>query len=288
MQQYKDLLHRTRTQGLRKPNRTGIDTFGIIGAHMQYDLSQGFPMPTIKQCFWKQSIAEMIGFLRGYTNAADFRKLGCTVWDANANDPGLPGSPNIWLDSHYRQGEDDLGVIYGSQARNWTGGIDQLNKVYQHLKEGIDDRREIVSHWNPGDMSYQDTDSRMALPPCHLLYQFGIQGDELHLSMYQRSADMGLGVPFNIIGYSWLLQVMAKITGHKPGNFNHFLHDVHIYENHLNEIDIMLSKEPLPSPTLHINDDIKCLGDLETWVTLDDFAITDYKHQGPRPMVMAT
>lgn len=289
MEQYKSLLRETVDHGIIKPNRTGVNTLGIIGAHRKFNMDDGFPMVSIKQTFWKQSIAEMLGFLRGYTSAEDFRKLGCTVWDENANGTGKPGSPNAWLTNPYRAGTDDLGAIYGAQARNWSinssgpdkGTIDQLAKVYDDLKQGIDNRREIVSHWNPAEMHM------MALPPCHMFYQFGIQGDELHLSMYQRSCDMGLGVPFNIVGYSWLLKVMAQITGLKAGTFNHFMHDVHIYENHIDQVGTMLARDPLPLPKLHINEDIKTLRDLETWVTVDDFMVTDYNHHGYVQMDMA-
>lgn len=284
MQQYQNLLAKVIDTGLVKENRTGVNTIGIIGAHMQFDMDDGFPMVTLKQTYWKQSVAEMLGFLRGYSNAAEFRKLGCTVWDQNANEN------KTWLNNPNREGEDDLGRVYGVQAREWvtyrnsnilTASIDQLNKVYQDLKKGIDNRREIVSHWNPGEMD------KMALPPCHLLYQFSIQGDELHLTMYQRSCDMALGVPFNIVGYSWLLSVMAQITGLKAGTFNHFLTDVHVYENHIPGVKEMLVRECLPLPKLSINPDITSLADLETWVTVDDFKVHDYQHHPAIKLDMA-
>lgn len=276
MKQYQDLLRKTILDGKVKSNRTGINTVGIIGAHMQFDLNKGFPIVTLKKTYWKAAVSEMLAFLRGYDNAADFRALGCKVWDQNANEN------TQWLSNPNRKGEDDLGRVYGVQARNWRPSdyynedkparpIDQLRMVYEDLRNGIDNRREIVTHWNPGEMN------KMALPPCHLLYQFGIQDKELHLSMYQRSCDLALGVPFNIVGYSWLLAVMAQITGHKAGTFNHFLHDVHIYENHLAGAQTMLHRNPLPLPNLHMNPKIQTLEDLETWVTVEDFELLNYK-----------
>jgi len=284
MQQYKDLLQKVVLQGKHKTNRTGIDTIGIIGAHMKFNMNDGFPAATTKKVYWKAAVSEMLAFLRGYDNASDFRKLGCKVWDQNANEN------KTWLDNPNRKGEDDLGRVYGVQARDYRGlnaygdpsmRVDQLRMVYDDLKQGIDNRREIVTHWNPGEMD------QMALPPCHLLYQFGIQGKELHLSMYQRSCDMGLGVPFNIVGYSWLLCVMAKITGLHAGTFNHFLHDVHIYENHLEGVHEMLNRKPLPLPTFYMNPDIKTLEDLETWVTVEDFELINYECHPPISMEMA-
>lgn len=283
MQQYKDLLQKTVVQGVSKNNRTGIDTTGIIGGHMQFNMNDGFPALTIKKVYWKAAISEMLAFLRGYDNAADFRKLGCKVWDQNANEN------KQWLDNPNRKGEDDLGRVYGVQARNWTPPhdiempyhIDQLKMVYEDLKQGIDNRREIVTHWNPGEME------EMALPPCHLLYQFSIQGSELHLTMYQRSCDMALGVPFNIIGYSWLLCVMARITGLNAGTFNHFLVDIHIYDNHMDGVKTMLERKPLQLPKLWMNPDIKTLEDLETWVTVKDFELINYSHYPSIKMEMA-
>lgn len=289
MQQYKDLLQKVLDEGVRKPNRTGIDTLGIIGAHMQFDMADGFPAVTVKKLAWKTAIAEMLGFLRGYTNAAEFRALGCNVWDQNANEN------QEWLNNPHRQGEDDLGRIYGAQARSWrhTGPhgrfdlIDQLRPIYNDLKAGCDNRREIVSHWNPGEMQHAFGHSYMALPPCHLLYQFGIQDGRLHLSMYQRSCDMALGVPFNIAGYSWLLMVMAEITGLEPSVFNHFLHDVHIYDSQIDGVKTMLEREPKPLPTLTNNTDILTLDDLQTWVTVNDFDLLNYAHHDPIKMNMA-
>ena len=276
MQQYKDLLQRTLLQGEHKTNRTGIDTVGIIGGYMPFHMIDGFPILTIKKSYYKSAIGEMLAFVRGHTNAADFRELGCNVWNQNANEN------EEWLNNSHRKGEDDLGVIYGSQWRNFGGsGIDQLKMVYDDLKQGIDNRREIIIAWNPTDLN------KMALVPCHYAMQFGIQGRELHLSMTQRSCDAALGIPYNIVGYSWLLCVMARITGLIPGTFNHFLHDIHVYENHLDGVHEMLERKPLPLPSLHMNPNIKTLEDLETWVTVDDFELLNYSHHPAIKMEMA-
>jgi len=269
MKQYLDLCKKTINEGIRKTNRTGIDHIGYTGDMMKFDLSKGFPVVTTKKLFWKSAIAEMLGFLRGYDNAEDFRKLGCNVWNANANEN------QTWLNNPNRTGEDDLGRIYGVQARYWAstnGSLDQLKNVYYDLKQGKDNRREIVTHWNPGELD------DMALPPCHMFYQFGRHGNKLNLSMYQRSCDVPIGVPFNITGYAWLLSVMAQITGHKVGTFTHFLHDIHIYENQMELMKEQISRKPFELPTLKINPDIKTLEDLETWVTIDDFELEGYQH----------
>lgn len=283
MKQYLDLVHKVMTEGVVKKNRTGIDTVGILGAMMQFDMADGFPIVTTKKTSFRVAIAEMLGFLRGYTSAADFRKLGCKVWDKNANEN------EAWLGSRYRTGTDDLGRIYGAQARGWWGPnptpghdiFDQLRMVYDDLRKGIDNRREIVTHWNPAEMD------RMSLPPCHLLYQFGIQEGRLCLSMYQRSCDLALGVPFNIVGYAWLLHVMARITGLEPGVFTHFLHDVHIYDDHLDGMSEQCRRRFHPLPRFHMTAGICNLEDLETWVTPADFVLDGYIHDDPIKYDMA-
>lgn len=271
MKQYLKLLEKCINEGISKTNRTGINHIGYHGDMCKYDLSKGFPAVTTKKLAFKSVIAEMLGFLRGYDNAGDFRNLGCNVWNSNANDN------EQWLNNPNRKGTDDLGVIYGVQARKWGGKngtkVDQLKKVIGHLSQGIDDRREIVTHWNPAELD------KMALPPCHLLYQFGIQGDTLNLCMYQRSCDVPLGIPFNIAGYAWLLSVVAHITGLKAGTFTHFIHDIHIYENQINLAEEQIKRKPLILPKLWINPKIRTLKDLETWVTVDDFKLLNYRHQ---------
>lgn len=273
MKQYIDLCKKTLKKGIRKQNRTGVDHIGYTGDMMKFDLREGFPAVTTKKLAFKSVVAEMLCFLRGYDNAAQFREMGCKVWDANANEN------EQWLNNTNRKGVDDLGRVYGVQARRWkadvlskTPIIDQLRNVYNDLCRGVDNRREIVTHWNPGELHL------MALPPCHMFYQFGIQGDYLNLSMYQRSCDVPLGIPFNIAGYAWLLSVMAHITGFKPGEFTHFMHDIHIYENQIMMVHEQIKREPYPLPTLKINPGIKTLQDLEVWVVPDDFELVDYKH----------
>ncbi len=271
MRQYLDLCAKALGTGIRKTNRTGIDHIGYTGDMAQYDLRDGFPAVTTKKLAFKTVVAEMLGFLRGYDSAEQFRELGCRVWDANANDN------ESWLNNPWRApGKDDLGRIYGVQAREWRRGdgvlLDQLKAVVDDLSQGIDNRREIVTHWNPGELD------QMALPPCHLLYQFGIQGEYLNLSMYQRSCDLPLGVPFNVAGYAWLLTMIAHITGHKPGTFTHFMHDVHIYENQVDLMHEQLTRGTYELPTLEFNPAIKTLHDLDTWVRPHDFELAGYKH----------
>lgn len=271
MNQYLNLCRKVLAKGKRRPNRTGVDTLYIHDEMMKFDLSDGFPLVTTKKLAYRVSFAEMLGFLRGYDNAQQFRDLGVKVWDANAND-----NPQ-WLNNHHRKGEDDLGRIYGVQARNWRSmytpdPIDQLKKVVEDLLMSIDNRREIVSHWNPAETHL------MALPPCHLLYQFGLDGDRLNLCMYQRSCDMPLGVPFNIAGYAWLLEVISRITGFRPGTFTHFLHDVHIYVNQVKGMEEQIMRVPHDLPVLQINPRLQTLEDFETVATPDDFQIIGYEH----------
>lgn len=271
MYQYLDICKKALYTGIKKKNRTGIDHIGYTGDMMQFDLSNGFPAVTTKKLAFKSVIAEMLSFLKGHDNASRFREEGCRVWDANANEN------KWWLGNPARRGEDDLGRIYGVQARHWLvdGGpnyVDQLRNVYLDLLAGKDNRREIVTHWNPGELH------KMALPPCHLLYQFGIQGDKLNLSMYQRSCDLPLGVPFNIAGYSWLLSIMAKITGHEPGIFTYFMHDIHIYENQIPMMVEQLSRQPYELPKLWIAEDIQTLADVEKYSSTADYKLIDYKH----------
>jgi thymidylate synthase len=258
--------------GTRKQNRTGVDTVGYIGEMCQYDMDDGFPIVTSRRIPFSAAVGEMLGFLRGYTSAAQFRSLGVKFWDANANEN------TAWLSNTFRKGQDDLGRIYGAQARYWWneswGGVDQLKMVIDDLSKGIDNRREIVTHWNPSELN------QMALPPCHMIYQFSLQGGRLHLSMMQRSCDLPLGVPFNISGYAWLLCTVARITGHEPGVFTHFLVDVHIYENQIDIVREQLQRKTHPLPRLRIAEAVKTLGDLETWVTPDEFQLSNYVNSG--------
>jgi thymidylate synthase len=246
MKSYLQLLNTCRAMGTRQKNRTGIDTFMIPGGMMQFDLAEGFPILTTKKVNFSAIVAELLCFIRGYTSAADFRRMGCKIWDANANQNAT------WLNNPYRKGEDDLGRIYGAQWRDWAGNdnppIDQLAKAIEKIGTNPTDRRNIVTAWNPGEID------QMALPPCHLLYQFIVEQGRgaLHICMYMRSCDMFLGVPFNISSYALLLALMAKATGYEPGKLTMFLADVHIYENHLNQVDEQLLRDPMERPSISI------------------------------------
>jgi thymidylate synthase len=277
--------------------RTGKKCLKIHGHMMKFDLSDGtFPLLTLRKMFTNGMIGELLGFIRGFDNAADFRKLGCNFWDENAN------ATEAWLNNPNRKGTDDLGRIYGVQARDWIGSekyfavgehpqdvhiwiptydggvynphIDQLKNVIDKISAGIDDRRLIVTHMNPGEVD------RMALPPCHMMYQFGLRGDVLDLGMYQRSADIPLGVPTNIASYALLLLLVARITGKTPGMFTHFLWDTHFYEDQMPGIMKLLALDGFEAPRVTINPEIKTLQDLETWVTPEDIKIVGY-HHGP-------
>jgi len=270
MQQYLDVC-RKALAGQFKENRTGVPTVGYTGDMMKFDLSKGFPVVTTKKFAFKACIAEMLCFLRGYTNASSFRAIGCKVWDDNAN------KNETWLANPFREGKDDLGPIYGKQARAWQtyGGqhIDQLERVYLALLAGDDDRRLIVSHWNVGELE------KMALVPCHALYKFSLWDNQLHMTMWQRSCDLPLGVPFNITGYAWLLSVMAHITNYDVGTFTWFGDDIHIYKNQIDAMEnVQLKRAPHKLPNLEINPTILDLRDLETWVTPNDFELIGYTH----------
>lgn len=250
-QQYLAAVKNVLETGERSSNRTGIDTLFKLGLYMEIDMADGFPLLTTKKVPWKSAFAEQLGFIRGYDNAANFRDLGTKVWDQNANEN------ERWLANPRRTGQDNLGRIYGVQSRHWEswydysfcGEIDQLQEVYNDLNKGVDNRREIVSHWNPGEMD------QMALPPCHVMYQFGLreQGSTLDLALYVRSNDIGLGMPFNVAQYAWLLHLMSVITGHKPGRLLYFAFNYHIYVNHVEALQEQLKREPKKPPQLVIH-----------------------------------
>lgn len=267
MKQYLELLVDVMNNGTVASNRTGTDTKFKMGGMLKFDLAEGFPVVTTKSLAWKAACAEMLGFLRGYDSADLFDDLGCKVWYDNANK-----EPN-WLANLHRKGENDLGRVYGVQARDWRyvgGEIDQFLGVYLNLLDKRDDRRLIVNHWNVGELD------QMALPPCHLMYQFGVENDRLNLAVYIRSSDMFLGLPFNIVGYAWLLSVMAYITGYTPGVLTVFLFNYHIYVNHFNQVCEQITRTPRTLPTLLIDPNIQTLEDLETWVTMDNFKLENY------------
>ncbi|GAB6908694.1 Thymidylate synthase [Desulfosarcina cetonica] len=273
MKAYLELCQRVIDEGTWVYNsRTGKRCLTVINADFEYDVSDGtLPVLTTKKLFWKPAIAEMLGYLRGYQSAAQFRALGCNTWNANANE-----NPD-WLANPYRTGDDDMGRCYGVQGRGWRNPegqeIDQLRKVVDHLSKGIDDRREIMTFYNPGELD------RACLAPCMHTHVFSLLGDRLYLTSYQRSDDLPLGHGFNQVQVAWLLMIIARITGNRPAKAFHKIVNAHIYEDQLAQVrDIQLKREPYPLPKLKINPSIKTLEDLETWVNLDDFKLEDYQH----------
>jgi thymidylate synthase len=273
MKQYLDLCQRIVDEGVWIENkRTGKRCLTVINAELNYNVGNNeFPLITTRKSFWKSAIAEIIGYLRGYDNAADFRALGTKTWDANAN------VNNDWLNNKYRKGQDDMGRVYGVQGRYWAkpdgGHIDQFKKLVHNLKNGIDDRGEIISFYNPGEFHMG------CLRPCMHTHNFSLLGDTLYLTSYQRSCDVPLGLNFNQIQVYILLALVAQITGHKAGMAYHKIVNAHIYEDQLELMKtVQLKREPFPSPKLIINPDIKSLEDLETWVTMDDFSVEGYQH----------
>ena len=273
MKQYLDLCSRVINDGEWVENkRTGKRCLTIINADLEYDVSNGtLPVLTTKKLFWKPAIAEMLGYLRGYTSAADFRAIGCNTWNANANEN------EAWLNNTFRKGVDDMGRCYGAQGRDWKnpegGSIDQLKNVYNDLKNGIDNRSEIMTFMNPGERD------RACLNSCMHTHTFSILGENLYLTSYQRSDDIPLGHGFNQVQVGWLLMIMAQITGLKAAKAFHKIVNVHIYEDQLEQLrDVQMMRLPYSSPILKINPDIKTLEDLETWVTVDDFELENYQH----------
>ncbi|MCL1123115.1 thymidylate synthase [Shewanella surugensis] len=273
MQQYLDLCEHIINDGTWIENeRTGKRCLTVINADLVYDVKNNqFPLITTRKSFWKAAIAELLGYIRGYDNAADFRVLGAKTWDANANDNSQ------WLNNPHRKGTDDMGRVYGVQGRAWSkpdgGCIDQLAKIIDNLTKGVDDRGEILSFYNPGEFHMG------CLRPCMHTHNFSLLGDTLYLTSFQRSCDVPLGLNFNQVQVFTLLALVAQITGNKAGVAYHKIVNAHIYEDQLPQMrDIQLKRQPFTSPQLAINPDIKSLHDLETWVTLDDFDVTSYEH----------
>ncbi|EGI74285.1 thymidylate synthase [Pseudoalteromonas sp. Hal273] len=272
MKQYLELCQRIVDEGQWVENkRTGTRCLTVINADLEYDVANNqFPMITTRKSYYKAAIAELLGYLRGYDSAAQFREIGCKTWDANANDN------NAWLNNPNRKGEDDMGRVYGVQGRGWQrpdgSTLDQLSKVINNLKNGIDDRGEIITFYNPGEFELG------CLRPCMHTHTFSLLGDTLYLTSYQRSCDVPLGLNFNQIQCFVLLALVAQITGHKAGKAYHKIANAHIYENQLELMrDVQLTREPFASPQLKINPEIKSLEDIETWVTRDDFEVTGYQ-----------
>lgn len=276
MKQYLELSKRIVNEGTWVENqRTGKRCLTVINADLTYDVDeQKFPLVTTRKSYFKSAIAEMIGYLRGYDNAADFRKLGTKTWDANAN------LNQAWLDNPFRKGEDDCGFIYGKVARNFPkpdgGSLDLLRKIVDDLQAGVDDRGEILTFYHPGVFHMG------CLRPCMYSHHFSLLGDTLYLNSMQRSCDVPLGLNFNMVQVYFLLAIMAQITGKKPGKAYHKLVNAHIYEDQLSLMqDVQLKREPYDAPRLKINPDIKSLEDLETWVTVDDFELEGYQCHDP-------
>ncbi|MBH0010658.1 thymidylate synthase [Pseudoalteromonas sp. SWYJ118] len=272
MKQYLKLCQRIVDEGQWVENkRTGTRCLTVINADLEYDVANNkFPMITTRKSYYKAAIAELLGYLRGYDSAEQFREIGCKTWDANANDN------NAWLNNPYRKGEDDMGRVYGVQGRGWQrpdgSTLDQLSKVINNLKNGIDDRGEIITFYNPGEFELG------CLRPCMHTHTFSLLGDTLYLTSYQRSCDVPLGLNFNQIQCFVLLALVAQITGHKAGKAYHKIANAHIYENQLELMrDVQLTREPFESPQLKINPKIKSLEDIETWVTRDDFEVIGYQ-----------
>ena len=276
MKQYLALSQRIIDQGSWVENkRTGKKCLTVVNADLSYDVANNqFPIITTRKSFWKAAIAELLGYLRGYDNAADFRKLGTKSWDANANEN------EDWLSNPARKGKDDMGRVYGVQGRNWRkpdgSGLDQLRKVVDNLSNGVDDRSEILTFYNPGEFDLG------CLRPCMHTHTFSLLENTLHLTSYQRSCDVPLGLNFNQIQVFTLLALMAQITGKTPGIAYHKIVNAHIYEDQLDLMrTVQLKREPFEPPQLHINFDIKALEDIESWVTLDDFIVEGYRHHDP-------
>ena len=276
MHQYLALCQRIIDQGVWVENkRTGKKCLTVVNADLRYDVAANqFPIITTRRSYWKAAIAELLGYLRGFDSAADFRKLGTKSWDANAN------QNEDWLNNPVRKGEDDMGRVYGVQGRSWRkpdgNTVDQLEKITANLARGIDDRGEIMSFYNPGEFDLG------CLRPCMHTHNFSLLGDTLYLTSYQRSCDVPLGLNFNQIQVFTLLALMAQITGKTPGLAYHKIVNAHIYEDQLELMrTVQLKRDPFAPPKLHINPDISSLEDIETWVSLDDFEVEGYRHHEP-------
>lgn len=282
--QYLDLIRRVMTTGNKKGDRTGTGTFSLFGAQMRFSLRDGvFPLLTTKRVFWRGVAEELLWFIRGSTNAKELQEKGVHIWDGNSSKEFLEksGFPD--------REEGDLGPVYGFQWRHfgadysdmhadYTGkGVDQLKEVIDTINENANDRRIIMCAWNVTDVP------KMALPPCHCLCQFYVANGELSCQLYQRSADIGLGVPFNIASYSLLTCMIAHITKLKPGDFVHTLGDAHVYSNHCDALNEQLTREPRPFPKLRIKREVKSIEDFK----FEDFEIVDYNPHGKIKMDMA-
>lgn len=253
MKQYLELLDFVLKNGVKKEDRTGTGTLSVFGYQMRFNLDDGFPLMTTKKLHLRSIIHELLWFLKGSTNLEYLHENKVTIWDEWAGPDG------------------ELGHIYGYQWRSWTKPdgthVDQIRQVVDSIRQNPDSRRHIVSAWNVGELD------RMALPPCHLMFQFYVAGGKLSCQMYQRSCDIFLGVPFNIASYALLLMMMAQVTGLKPGEFIHTLGDAHIYLNHLDQVKLQLSRSPFTLPEMRINPMVNDILEFK----FDDFQLTGYQ-----------
>ena len=262
MKQYHDLVKHILREGTKKQDRTGTGTISVFGYQMRFDLSEGFPMVTTKKLHLKSIIHELLWFLKGDTNVGYLQENGVRIW-------------NEWADEN-----GDLGPVYGHQWRNWNSEeIDQIKQIIQTLKTNPDSRRMLVSAWNPSvlpdtSVSFSENvaNGKAALPPCHAFFQFYVADGKLSCQLYQRSADLFLGVPFNIASYALFTMMMAQATGFEPGEFIHTFGDVHIYNNHLEQLELQLSREPRPLPTMVLNPEIKDIFEF----SFEDFTLLNY------------
>lgn len=268
MKQYLNLIREVRDHGVEKTDRTGTGTKSVFGHQMRFNLEEGFPMVTTKKLHLKSIIYELLWFLKGDTNIAYLKENGVKIWDSWADENG------------------DLGPVYGYQWRNWNGdGIDQISELIDTLKSNPDSRRMLVSAWNPSvlpdtSISFAENvkNNKAALPPCHAFFQFYVADGKLSCQLYQRSADIFLGVPFNIASYALLTMMIAQVTGLEYGDFVHTFGDAHIYNNHMEQIDLQLSREPRQLPTMKLNPLVKNIFDF----TFEDFDLIDYN---PHPHI---
>ena len=253
MKQYLDLMRHVYENGAVKEDRTGTGTRSVFGHQSRFDLSQGFPLVTTKKCHLRSIIHELLWFLQGETNIKYLKENGVRIWDEWADDEG------------------NLGPVYGSQWRSWPTPdgkhIDQISQIIEQIKNTPDSRRIIVSAWNVADVE------NMALPPCHAFFQFYVADGKLSCQLYQRSADIFLGVPFNIASYALFTMMVAQVTGLEAGDFIHTLGDAHLYSNHMEQTELQLSRKPYPLPTMKINPDITSIFDF----SFEDFELVDYQ-----------
>ncbi|HEY2615661.1 MAG TPA: thymidylate synthase [Chthoniobacterales bacterium] len=260
MREYHDLLRLVIERGRERSDRTGVGTISVFGAQARFDLRKRFPLITTKKLHLKSIIHELLWFLRGDTNVKYLNEQGVTIW-------------NEWADE-----EGNLGRIYGAQWSDWRGAdgshLNQIDQVIEQIRKNPESRRLIVSAWNPAEIS------GMALPPCHVLFQFYVQDGELSCQLYQRSADLFLGVPFNIASYSLLTMMVAQVCGLTSGEFIHTFGDLHLYRNHLEQAREQLTRDPRPLPRIHLNPAVKNIHDFR----FEDFTVTDYD---PHPAIKA-